>query len=229
MEKIRWDKFVENTKIFFTRPNAIYDNFEKEGGYIEPIVYIVLMNVFGSIILFILSVLTPITLIIAFLSTPLGLISFFVTAAIFHFIWAFLGSRETYETSFRCIASLAPIFPITSIIYSIPFIGKWIAILVIPFIYYYFIILASIKVHNVDEEKSRRVFLTLILIWVFFTFIGNIKLSIYQRKLKRMQKEAEKQMKEYQKQMEEYEKKMKEMYQQQLQQMQENTQEPKNE
>ena len=229
MEKVRWDKLVENTRIFFTKPNAIYDNFEKEGGYIEPIVYIVLMNIFGSIILFILSLLTPLSLIISFLATPLGIISTFVTAGILHFIWVFLGSKETYETSFRCIASFAPLMPISSIIYSIPFIGKWIAIFTVPFLYYHFIMLASVNVQNVDEEKAKKVFLTLVLIWIFFAFIGNIKISIYQRKVRKMQKEAEKKMEEYQKQMQEYERKMKEMYEKQLQQMQENIQEPTNE
>ena len=218
MEKIRWDKFVENTKVFFTSPNAIYDNFEKTGGYLEPVVYIALMNVFGSMIFSLGSLFSLSNLLLSVIIIPIGLISSFITAAILHFIWVFLGSKETYETSFRCIASIAPLIPISGIVYIIPFIGKWISVFIFPFIFYYFIILASVNVHNVDQEKAKKVFLVLTLIWVFFSFVGNVKWSIYQRKIRKMQKEAEQRMKEYQKQMEEYEKKMKEEYEKQLQQ-----------
>jgi len=222
MEKIRWDKLVENTKIFFTSPNAIYDNFEKTGGYLEPVVYIVLMNVFGSIIISLLSFVMPFSIGFSFFFIPFGIISSFITAAILHFIWVFLGSKETYETSFRCIASIAPLIPISCIVYIIPFIGKWIAVLVFPFIFYYFIILASVNIHNLDQEKAQKVFLILILIWTFFSFVGNVKWAIHERKIKKMQKEAEQRMKEYQKQMDEYEKKIKEMDEKQLQQNQGN-------
>ncbi|MGC8976593.1 MAG: hypothetical protein ACP5OB_03110 [Candidatus Ratteibacteria bacterium] len=51
MDKLSWKKMVEDAKKFFTSPKQLYQNFQKEGGLLEPIIYVILISLIGEVIL----------------------------------------------------------------------------------------------------------------------------------------------------------------------------------
>lgn len=234
MEKIRWEKMVEDTKKFFASPIELYQNFEKEGGYLEPIIYATVMTFITELILVLfLSIfhLKPLFLGISIITLiffiPFFLISFFISTAILHFIWTILGSNESFETSLRCSASFSPLVPAIFLVSFIPFFGKWLGMLAYIFALCFYIILASVYVHGIEETKARKVFVTIAVIIASLNIIGIIRGEIKERKVKKESEEIMRKLEEkYQKQMEEYEKimqeqqKMYEEYQKQIQQNQ---------
>lgn len=91
----------------------------------------------------------------------------------------------------------------------------------------FYIILASVYVHGIEETKARKVFVTIAVIIASLNIIGIIRGEIKERKVKKESEEIMRKLEEkYQKQMEEYEKimqeqqKMYEEYQKQIQQNQ---------
>src|SRR4030042_1303997 len=47
----------------------------------------------------------------------------FVGAAILFGIWKLMGSQESYETAYRCVAYISALTPITAVLGLVPFIG----------------------------------------------------------------------------------------------------------
>lgn len=234
MGKIRLQKMVEDTKKFFTSPVELYQNFEKEGGYLEPVVYTVLMSLIGEIILIFFLMLFHLKLsyftfsiLICIMFIPLILISFFISSLISHLIWTALGSKESFETSLRCNASFTALLPAGILVSIVPFFGKWIGGFAYLFALYFYIITASIYVHKIDEQKAKKVFLIIFVVLALLHFVNLTTAEIKTVRTKKMMKKIEE---DYQRQMEEYEKyermmqeqqqKMYEEYQKQMQQNQ---------
>lgn len=232
MEQIRWGKMWEDTRRFFTAPVELYQNLEKEGGYLEPIVYTILMSFIAEIILVLSFMLFHFKLLfftanilVCIFFVPFFLVPFFVSTIILHIIWTLLGSKESFETSLRCSASFAPLFPAGILISAIPFFGKWIGTFVYLFAFCFYIILASIHVHKVDETKAKNVFIIIFVVVAFLRMVNIIGWEVREKRMKRKTDDMIRQIEEnYQKQMEEYEKrtreqqKMYEEYQKQSQQ-----------
>ncbi|MCK9266851.1 YIP1 family protein [bacterium] len=216
MAKIRWAKMVDDTKTFFTDPVELYKNLEQEGGYLESLVYFIIM-VFIVYLFFILSStffhtpLFAISIGIFILFIPLTLISFFVSTVILHIIWGALGSNENFDTSMRCNASFAPLLPACVLFSFIPFLGRWVGIVAYLFVLYFYVIFASVYVHKIEEEKAKKSFLTVFIILAVLRITGLAKSEIMVRRQKKQSQDMIRQMEEnYQKQMEEYERQLKE-------------------
>jgi hypothetical protein len=78
----------------------------------------------------------------------------FVAAAILFVIWQLLGSRQSYEVSFRCAAYALAITPVTAVLNFIPYLGvvaglAWMA---------YILVCASVEVHGTEPKIAWIVF-----------------------------------------------------------------------
>ena len=71
-----------------------------------------------------------------------------------------MGSQGNYETAYRCGAYLMALAPITGIIGVVPYAGG----LMTMAIYVFYLVAASIHVHNLPSQKA----------WLFFGIIGVI-------------------------------------------------------
>jgi cell division protein FtsL len=71
-----------------------------------------------------------------------------------------MGSQENYEAAYRCGAYLSALAPVTAIISAVPYAGGMISMA----IYIYFLVTASIYVHNLPSQKA----------WLVFGIIGVI-------------------------------------------------------
>ncbi|HOW28350.1 MAG TPA: YIP1 family protein [Elusimicrobiota bacterium] len=73
----------------------------------------------------------------------------FAAAGFFYVIWRLLGSKQNYEVSFRCIAYMAPLTVISSIMGIVPFLP-----IVAVFYGLYLVINASIETHQIKPVRA---------------------------------------------------------------------------
>lgn len=142
-------------------PVGFFKNMAKGGGFIEPLVFIVAMGVLSGIFRAILALFglvpeVPFSMAIAsIVIAPILMAIFgFIATFILFIIWKIIGSRESFETAFRCYAYVSAIVPINTIISIIPYAGP-----VLGFIWMtYLIIIASIEVHKIKPSIAWIVF-----------------------------------------------------------------------
>lgn len=159
-----------------TKPAEFFQGMPKTGGFLEPLVFAVIMGLVTGIIQAILNVigLTPGAGYGGGVMGGFGVIVFmpiaaaigsFIGAAILFVIWKLMGSEENYEAAYRCGAYLMAVAPITAIIGVIPYAGG----IVTMAIYVFFLVTASIHVHHIPSQKAWMVFG---IIGVIFALLG---------------------------------------------------------
>ena len=108
-----------------------------------------------------------------------------IVAAIAHVIWTLLGSKEEFETSFRCVAYVSALAPVYALVNSIPSIGMWLAIPVSLYGLYLYIP-SSVEVHGIKKKTATIIFAVL----AGLTLLSLIGSAIAFRKVKKMVKSA---------------------------------------
>jgi hypothetical protein len=158
-------------------PGAFFREMPKTGGYVEPLVFMVAMGVISGLLQAVFSLLG--LQFKASVGMALGSIVIFpimiavmgfVVAAIMFAIWKLMGSEESYETSYRCVAYVSALSPIMTVLNLIPYLGSVVALLIAC--YYY--VMASVEAHGIPARKA----------WTVFGIIAAVLVE-------RMQKEAE--------------------------------------
>jgi hypothetical protein len=153
---------IINTAIkVITDPLGFFKNMAKSGGLIEPLIFIVAMGIISGILQAILAVLglakgVAFSMAIAsvVIAPVLMAVFGFVAAFVLFIIWKILGSRESFETAFRCYAYVSAIVPINTVISIIPYAGS-----VLGFVWMtYLIIIASVEVHRIRPVLAWVVF-----------------------------------------------------------------------
>jgi hypothetical protein len=144
-----------------TSPSAFFREMPKTGGYVEPLVFMVAMAVVGGLIHSVLSFVgmggfTSMAMSMAYVVImPVSAAIFgFIGAAIMYVIWKAMGSRENYETAYRCGAYISATMPITALLRLFPYLGSIAGIAITTF----FIVIASVIVHGIDSKKAWTVF-----------------------------------------------------------------------
>ncbi|MFA5846294.1 MAG: YIP1 family protein [Thermodesulfovibrionales bacterium] len=150
-----------------TSPAAFFREMPKTGGFVEPLIFMVVMGVISGLVQAILSL---IGLNIAggiamgmasIIMMPIFIAIFgFVGAAILFVIWKLMGSQESYETAYRCGAYISAFAPIAAVLSIIPYLGGAAGIVA----YTFFLVAASIEVHKIPSQKA----------WLVFGIIGAI-------------------------------------------------------
>jgi hypothetical protein len=148
-----------------TSPVSFFREMAKTGGFVEPLVFLVALAVVTAIVDGVLGILglkfflSVWAALFSIIITPVvAVIGGFIVAAILFIIWKLLGSQESYETAYRCVAYLAALWPIMAMAGAIPYIGALITIVLLT----YFCVTASVETHKIPAQKA----------WIVFGIIG---------------------------------------------------------
>jgi Uncharacterized protein conserved in archaea len=148
-----------------TAPSEFFKQMPKTGGFLEPLVFALVMGFAASVILAIWSLLgcgyggqaspgfAAVFLSIIYLPVILAICSF-IGAAIIFYIWRFMGSTQNYEVSYRCMAYLMALAPITAVIKVVPYAGTILSFAIGIF----YIVIVSTEVHGIPVRKALQVF-----------------------------------------------------------------------
>jgi hypothetical protein len=148
-----------------TSPAVFFRAMPKTGGFLKPVVFLLLMGVVSGLIRGLFEL----------LSSSLGLhlyagitmertsiyllpvmyvagfaVSGFVLAIILFVIWKLMGSGESYETSYRCVAYLSALSPLITLLGIIPYLGGAIGLSIISF----YLVTASVQVHGIPARRA---------------------------------------------------------------------------
>ncbi len=142
-------------------PANFYQQMPKTGGYLPPILFVVVMSVLAGLVLFVyfmfgLGLVGGAALGVgAILMTVIAsLIGSFIAAAILYVIWKLMGSNESYETAYRCVAYASIAYPASALLGPLPYIGSVIAML----LGFYLMTIASTEVHGLAKRNTYIVF-----------------------------------------------------------------------
>ena len=156
-----------------TAPADFFREMPKTGGFLEPLVFAVIMGFIAGVIHAILSLFGAgygaagmaggfSAIIIMPIAVAIGS---FIGGAILFVIWKLMGSQDEYEAAYRCGAYLTALAPITAIISVVPYAGGIVSMA----IYVFYLVTASIYVHNIPSQKAWLVFG---IIGIVFALIG---------------------------------------------------------
>lgn len=186
-------------------PAGFFKEMPKAGGFIEPLVFMVIMGVIGGVMQSVFSLAGfDITAGVAggaasVIILPVMIAVFgFIGAAILFVIWKVMGSQESYETAYRCGAYVSAITPITTVLGLVPYIGNIVGIALVTF---YFVI-ASKEVHRIASQKAWLVFGVIGTVIALIGVSGEIVSKKLVQDAARFQREAEEAAREMQKQAE---------------------------
>ncbi len=152
----------------------------KTGGFLEPLVFMVVMGLIGASLQAVFSAagLQPMeldgdafSLIIMF--TLIIVVSGFVASAIYFVIWKLMGSNESFETAYRCNAYISALIPVSTVLNLVPYVAPAISVLLSTV----FLVTASIYVHNLPSRRSWLVFGALGLIFMMVSVTGDMALK----------------------------------------------------
>jgi hypothetical protein len=177
-----------------TSPAAFFRDMRKTGGFIEPLVFMVVLGVVSGIIQAVLNLL-HLNLrggiaagVGSIIILPIALAIFgFIGAGIAFLIWKAMGSQESYETAYRCVAYAGALSPITTLLGIIPFLGAVLGIL----IWTYFIVIASVEVHKIPVKKAWTVFGIIAAIFILTSISGQFAARKLSNDAGRFQKEMQ--------------------------------------
>jgi hypothetical protein len=143
-----------------TAPTSFFREMPRRGGFVDPLAFLVVIGVIDGVIT---------ALAMFFGTNPLNGVTFaftsiivspivvvimaFIASAVLFVMWKAMGSREAYETSFRCIAYISAISPLTTLFGFVPFLN-----LVGLLWWFYLLIVASIESQRVVPRLAWAVF-----------------------------------------------------------------------
>jgi hypothetical protein len=188
-----------------TKPAEFFQGMPKTGGFLEPLVFAVIMGLIGGIIQVLLSVfgLGPAGGYGGGMMSRFGVIIFmpivvaigsFIGAAILFVIWKLMGSQENYETAYRCCAYLTVLTPIAAIIGAVPYAGGVIRMA----IWVFYLVMASVYVHNLSSQKAWLVFGIIGAIFAMMAVSGEYRIRHASSEMEKLLKMGESIRKEYQ-------------------------------
>jgi hypothetical protein len=170
-------KILQTALWVITSPVKFFSSMPRSGGYVEPLIFMIVMGFIGASLQALSSIsgfqsleldIDPISLIITL--TFVIVISGFIAAAIYFAIWKLMGSRESFETAYRCNAYISALIPITTLLNLIPFFAPVLSILLSTV----FLVIASVYVHNLPPRKSWIVFGVLGLMFLMFSLSSDL-------------------------------------------------------
>jgi len=180
-----------------TNPSGFFQNMAVSGGYADPLIFLAAMGIVSGIIQAVLSIVgvgSNVSFFMALASVllvPILVAIFsFISAGIFFVIWKLMGSSQSYEAAYRCVAYAAAISPLMTLIGIIPYLGAVIGMAWMMFL----MVIATQAVHKLESQKTWIVFG---IVFGFFILL-NLNSQYVARK-------AQKEMKRYNLQMKQVE------------------------
>lgn len=152
------------------KPQEFFPGMSKKGGFVEPLVFMLVMAEFTAIMLAILGIagLGPIGMMamgfLGMIVIPVMAAIFgFVGAAIVFVIWKMMGSNEDFECAYRCVAYSYAYAPVAALVSGVPYLGSLVSTLWPMAL----LAIASIHVHGRTPKLSWGVFGVLGLLFAF--------------------------------------------------------------
>ena len=140
------------------KPDDFFRSMPKDGGYLEPLSFVVLATLLGVLLNAVEMLVTRgvgLSMVAIWLLTvPLIMVilSFFFSG-ICYAAWSFMGSKENFETSYRCVAYMQILFPIMILLSIVPYL----ALLGIAW-WLYLMVIATREVHKISVKPALLVF-----------------------------------------------------------------------
>jgi len=137
-------------------PTEFFRQMPKSGGIIQPLIFAVVLAVVAGLLRaglgFVFGDTTFWMAILVVILVPIFVTIFsFVGAVVGHLIWKMMGSKESYEASYRCCAYATAVAPLTQLFEWVPYLGAVLGI--VWFTYLMFV--AAIEVHGIREQTAR--------------------------------------------------------------------------
>ncbi len=175
-----------------TAPRAFFRAMPRTGGYLDPIIFLLAMGLIAALLQLVLGFIglgaggvggVAAAGFFVLIMLPVFLLVFgFVGAAIAFVIWRFLGSRESFETAFRCVAYMWAIAPITVLLSAIPYLGSLVHVAWA----FYLLIIASVEVHGIAEKTATIVFAVVGVIVAFLGLSNEYATRNFQQRMEQM-------------------------------------------
>lgn len=193
-----------------TAPAEFFRKMPKKGGFLEPLVFALVMGLTASMILAIWSLLgfgygggvspglASIFLSIIYLPVIFA-ISSFIGAAIVFYIWRLMGSTQNYKVSYRCMAYMMALVPITAVIKVVPYVGTILSFSIVTF----YIVIVSTEVHGIPVRKALQVFVIIGLGLTMFSLYSEYSVRNRYATPEQVRKAAEETAKQYQRHIDE--------------------------
>ncbi len=154
-----------------TSPVSFFREMAKTGGFVEPLVFLVALAAVAGILDAVFGIIGLVPgvgfrmAVSSIITFPVGFAIFgFLGAAILFVIWNLMGSKESYEVAYRCMAYLTAPMPIFVLVNSIPYIGTLLGIALLV----YFTVIATVESHKIPTQTA----------WLVFGIIGGLLFTI---------------------------------------------------
>ncbi len=152
---------LEKARTVLTAPRDFYRHMPKSGGFLEPILFMIVMAAVGAIILITFGFLGLGALsafgigIGSLIFMPImAVIGSFIGAGGMFVIWKLMGTQESFEVAYRCVAYASAIYPVVALIGLVPYIGSIVGVAWGM----YLLFLATKEVHQLNEKRASMVF-----------------------------------------------------------------------
>jgi hypothetical protein len=179
-----------------TGPAAFFREMPRSGGFGEPLLFLMVMSAVTGLLqaLLLLFGLAPdvqMSVTVAILSIILyplvAAVAGFIIAAVLFVIWKVIGSQESYETAYRCMAYVGALFPITAVLGAIPYAGGVLGIALTTFFY----VTASVETHKITAQKAWTVFGIIGVLLIAMNLGGELATRSAQQNNERLQQQIE--------------------------------------
>lgn len=138
--------------VLFQSPRDFFRGMERKGGFAVPCLYVLWWSFISSFVGFLVALLRGGRLVQAagvILGPPVVVGLGFLMAGLLFVVWHLMGSKEDYETAFRCWAFMAPLGAVGSALGIIPFLP------LLVFAYtFYLVVLATQEVHGIPSRRA---------------------------------------------------------------------------
>lgn len=140
------------------KPVDFFRTLPKTGGFLDPLIFVLLVAVLGVLLNAIEAFFTRgigLGMVVIWLLTVpfiMVILSVFFTGVCYA-IWALMGSQESFEASYRCVAYTLILFPIIILLSIVPYLG------LLGFAWWlYLMVVASQEVHQVAVKPALLAF-----------------------------------------------------------------------
>jgi hypothetical protein len=160
-DKARPNTIIDNAGRMLKDPAGFYRDMGKTGCFVDPLTYVVVMAAGTGLIIAALSLLgagmtgaIAIGLGAVIVFPLVAVIGSFMAAAMLFLIWKVLGSKESYETGYRCVAYATVVYPVSAVLGLIPYLGSMMGVVWGM----YLMTVATSEVHRLKRKTAYIVF-----------------------------------------------------------------------
>ena len=165
---------LEDAVKVITNPIGFYQEMPTEGGYTNPLIFVVVMAAITGLLMSLYALLgfgasgaiaggMAVSSVIIF--PIMAVIGSFIGAAIMFVIWKLMGSEQNYEVAYRCVAYSMVTMPIVTVLAFIPYVTSILRTVWGVFLMY----AASIGAHNIKAQTAKIVFGILAVIGILYS------------------------------------------------------------